>query len=114
MAEVRVEEATQEHVDAMIGRLRKADEEECWASAHITADEGLQRSFNNSRLCWTAFVDDVPTLCFGVGAVSLLSDVGRPWLLGTDDIAKIGLRVVRHSRRYIYDMLDRFSLLENW
>lgn len=113
-AKIEVVEATQDLIDAMKGRLRQEDKDECWAMAHIGVDEGLQYSFKKAALCWVALVDDVPIICWGVSTTTMLSDYGIPWLLGTDDIEKIGFRVLKHSRKYIKQMLDKFEYLQNW
>jgi len=113
--EIKIVDATQEYVDDLKGRLRKADIEECWAMAHMDADAGLQLSYDASVLSWIALVNDRPTLCWGVSGNSILrGPCGVPWLLGTDDIHKIGFRFVRGSRGIINSMLNMFERLETW
>lgn len=114
MAKINFVNATQEHIDVMKGRLRGSDEEACWATAHLTADEGLQRSFDSSVLCWVALVDTIPVACCGISRRTMLSTRGTPWFLATEDLCKVGFKIVRHSRKYIRQMLDKFDLLETW
>lgn len=111
---IKVVKATQEYIDLMKDHLRGSDEETCWDVARYTANEGLQYSFDRSDLSWIALVDGDPILCWGVGKRALLSHVGVPWLLATDKIGGIGFRVVRHSKEYVKQMLDKYSLLETW
>lgn len=111
---IKVVEATQEHIDSMKGHLRESDEGTCQTTVRYTADEGLQYSFDRSELCWVVLVDGVLTVCWGAGKRALLSGVGVPWLLATDKIGRIGFRVVRHSREYVKQMLDKFNRLETW
>lgn len=114
MAKVNFISATQEHIDTMKGWLRESDEKACWATAHYTADEGLQDSFDKATLCWVALVDDVPVFCCGVSRLTMLSTLGVPWLLATDDICKVGFRIVRHSKDLIRCMFAGFDRLETW
>jgi len=113
--DIKIVDATQEYIDDLKGRLRKADIEECWAMAHVDADVGLQYSYDASLLSWIALVNERPTLCWGVGGKSILrGPCGFPWLLGTDDIHKISFRFVRGSRAIIDSMLNLFGRLETW
>ena len=93
MVKVEIVKATQEHIDYMKPRLRESEVKYCWAMAHMSAEEGLQNSFDRSSLCWTALVNGCPTLCWGIsGRTILRSSCGRPWLAATNDISKIGFR----------------------
>ena len=114
MVGVKFIKATQEHIDALKGQLRDSDEETCWVTAHFTANEGLQYSFDRSALCWVALIDDAPVFCCGVGRMTMLSTVGVPWLFATDDICKLGFKIVRHSRDLVKRMLTGFDRLETW
>lgn len=114
MESCRFVKATQEHIDALKGRLRDSDKNTCWVLSHCTAEEGLQVSFDTSVLCWVALVYGVPVACCGVSRLTMLSARGVPWLLATDDICKVGLKIVRHSREYIKQMLTIFDRLETW
>ena len=51
---------------------------------------------------------------FGIGRMTLLSQVGAPWLLGTEEIAKHGMHFLRASKRYIESQRKRYSLLLNY
>lgn len=111
---VEVVDATQYFIDQLKGRLRKDDEIECWAMAHISADDGLQRSFDSALHCWVVLLGGVPILAFGVGRPTLLGGVGRPWLLATDDMMKVKRQFIRECRGYIDVMLTKVQKLENW
>jgi len=113
--DTEVVEATQELIDKLKGRLRHEDEQECWAMAHVSADEGLQQSFESAHKCWVALWKGEPILAFGVGAgASLLRFRGTPWLLGTEKMKEVKVAFLRESRRFIAEMLEPFEMLENW
>lgn len=114
MGKVKVVPATQELIDQLKGRLREADEREAWAMAQVSADIGMQLSYDRALLCWVALLDDVPFLVFGVSRKSLLSDTGTPWMLATDQITEASMAVLKLSKYYINTMLNIFERLEHY
>ena len=111
---VNVVPTLQSHVDQMQGHLRKADRDECWALAHVSAKEGLKCSFNDSALCWTGLYKGKPCICFGVAPMVRLSKKGQPWLLGTEEIRYFKYEMAKRSKMYVAKMFERFDVLENW
>lgn len=105
---------TQEHVDKLQGRLRAEDQQEVYAMSLRSAEEGLRMGLKYSTMAWTIMAEDRPVGCFGVVSASLLSGVGVPWMLGTDEIRRIRYAVLRESKAYVQMMLDPFDMLENW
>lgn len=106
--------ATQAHVDALKGRLRKSDVEEIAASCGLSADLALQLSFQTSEASWAglAFGRDVVAI-FGVVRRGMFSTTGIPWMLGSDGLAPVWIEVGRRSKHYVLEMKARFDLLEN-
>lgn len=109
---VIVLQSTQTDVDAIKHRLRQIDERECRACGR-TGAEALQIGLN-SEICMTAFYKHQPVMLFGVNRRSLLFNEGVPWLLGTDDVERIGSQIVRRSHKYIKMFMMAFSYLENY
>lgn len=72
--------------------------------------------FTTSRAvaAWAAFYDGVPICIFGVNRRSLMSDVGVPWMLGTDEVERQGWPFVRLSREYVQRIAQVFPQQENW
>lgn len=110
---VRAVIATQELIDQIKGRLRKADKIECFACGH-DPDMSLQKGFETSVLCFVGMVGDEPVICFGLAQASLLGTVGIPWMVGTDSIKKISRGIVQRSRQVIGVFLDMYPYLENY
>lgn len=106
--------AEQKHVDALMGKLREADRNECWSLARITADYALQISFDNAKMCWVALYKGSPVCCFGVGAYSNLSHKGCPWMLATEALLHFQVQVIKGSKLYVKKMLEPFDILENY
>ena len=110
----RTVQATQEHIDFLIGKLRDTDDKECWAAIRKTADQNLQLGFDRSSLCWAILKGEEPIGCFGVAPTSLLSNKGVPWLLATPELEKISYNFLRQSKEHVHRMLHMFDRLENW
>ena len=106
--------ATQELIDQLKGKLRIADEIECQALCGLSADDALQDGFEKSLQSWVGMMDEEPILAFGVASPALISDTGIPWMLATDNISKVGMAVIRRSKKYVRAMLDLFPKLENF
>ena len=64
---------------------------------------------------WTGCYDGQPFVIFGVASASILSSIGTPWLVGTDDIETRGaVAVAKRSRHYVNRMREGYDLLENY
>ena len=96
-------------------RLRNADVDECEALfGPGTVSEVAAQTFAHSPVRYTVSVDGVPIAMFGVGAASMLSDIGHPWMFGTPSIEKYLRRaLIEEGRRYIVGMRQMFPRLEN-
>lgn len=106
--------ATQDHVDAMKGKLRAVDEQEVRATSGMSADDSMSLGLKRSTLCWVLLADEKPVAIFGVVPQTVLGTIGVPWLLATNDLPKFTKEVVKSSRPYIEKMLNRFPYLQNW
>lgn len=111
---LEVIKAEREHIKPISDKLRDADIKEVWASSRFYPFDAVNYSFNASEKAFTIIVDNEPIAMFGVVRLSLLSNIGVPWLLGTDGILKVKMTVVRKSRKYIKDMLQDYEILENY
>jgi hypothetical protein len=79
---VRIVQATQEHVEGMVGKLREGDMAEL-AALGLTDREALEQGLRLSIECWTAMAGDIPGAMFGITCDNVLSEEGHPWLLTT-------------------------------
>jgi hypothetical protein len=113
-----IESATPEHVYALAAKLRPEDCAEIIGSGN-NPKRSLWRGFRNSVMCETAFVDGEVAamwgLCVGfVPGLSLLGNVGRPWLLTSAAVEKVPFAVVREAKRAVFGMLTVKPVLENY
>lgn len=117
MEKAEVIPATQELIDSLKGRFRKEDVEEVYAMSGRDINQAVDDGLKYSELCWIGMWEGDPVTVFGVRRISLLSDEGTPWLLGTDRIFEPGPKraFIELSRPYVHlEMLKRFEYLENF
>ena len=106
--------AKPEHIPYIAANIREADEQEIWDMSLMKPKEALEQSLKISCLCWTGLVNGTPVCMFGVAEASVLFKVGRPWLIGTNDIDKCATVFLRKNKRIVKTMLDCFDRLENY
>lgn len=95
---------------ADLGELRASHGDECDVLAL------LRRSVGQSSLAVTT-VDACtgePVAIFGAGPLSLLSDIGVPWMLGTERMFDFPRELLADGRRWVGAMLQDFSELANY
>lgn len=114
MAEVRIVESLPEHIPAIVEAIRTEDLAECEAAGAPSVADALHRGIRESTLCWTSLVDGEPATIGGVSAVTLLGDIGIPWMLATTRIDRVPRQVLVEGRRHVGYMLERYSQLSNW
>lgn len=102
------------HVDHLAAHMREADRQEVWDFAMLTPGNALVQSLAISDLAATGMIDGVPVCMFGVARAGLLSSVGKPWLLGTDELVKHQMILLRHCKPVLSKMRALFPVMENY
>lgn len=115
MAKSLVRDIQAGDVDHVLAHMREPDRLECAALFGEGHEESmLRRSVAVSILAWALCFDDIPAAVFGVSSAgTLTSDVGIPWLIGTDAIDKNRGAFIKLNRIYIPKMLELFPRLVN-
>lgn len=106
--------ATAEHVTSIASRMRAEDAAELYASVGLSPLVGLRLSFERSLYAWTWLVDGVPATMFGVGAFSIIGDVGIVWMMGTDLVVDHWPAFLRCTKRNIGKLLSIYPILTNF
>ncbi len=114
MIRVSVHPASAWDMEFVAAHMRVADLREVWASTALPPREALRFSASVSHETWAARLNGVPACIWGLGIGSALTGVARPWLLGTDAIARHPARFLRRSRGTVEAWGSRHPLLENW
>jgi hypothetical protein len=97
--------------------LRTLDREEIENAGH-TARQSLWRGYRNSILCEAAWIDGEVAAVWGLAVgqrpgVSLLGDVGAPWLLTTPAVEKVPIAFVKEGKKVLDRMRAVKPKLEN-
>ena len=107
--EVRIEQATVDHVLKLVPR--QADIDEVYAACGLTANDALLSSINLDGEHFAGFVDDELVCIFGVGG---LYGVGIPYMIGTDNLMRHRKSFLVYSRGFIDKMKRRYSYMTNF
>lgn len=113
-SDYQILEATHDHVEALKSRLRPLDLLEIEASSGRRPSLALELSWRVSEVCWTGLIKGEVVTMFGAGRKSLISRVGVPWMLGSQELSGAGLEVGRRSKEYVKEMKSHFARLENF
>lgn len=103
--------ATEEDIDYVAPRLRRADREEVWASGSFLPEEALRTSYRASDPCFAFITEKGPQSLFGVAPVT--DNVGAIWLLGTDEIDTNPIAFLRWSRRFLPFLIQPYDMVCN-
>jgi hypothetical protein len=76
--------------------------------------EALERSVMVSDMAMTCVIDGRPEAVLGVAAISLIDDLGSPWLLGTVDLRRHARLFAEAGPPIVAVMQERFSRLKNF
>jgi hypothetical protein len=108
--------ATAEHIPAIAADLREADREELRAVGCMDPLDCMFHGLAHSEKAWTGLIDEEPVCMFGAVPASILGNVGRPWMVGTNRLDKHPLVFLRRCKREgcLGEMRERFDVLTNY
>lgn len=109
---VAVVHAERRHINVIANRLRDIDREECTAMGR-TGKEALRLAHTTSAKAWTALVDGRPEAMFGVVVEDLISGIGTPWFLGTDEVYRHGRELLMWGPGFVSRLSDSSKRLAN-
>jgi len=102
------------HIPWVADFMCPEDQEEVWATAHVTPQEALEQSLAGAHMAWTITCKGRPVAIFGANGVSMTSSTAVPWLLGTTEYRQHGREIFKYAREYIDRMLLWFDHLANF
>lgn len=109
-AEVR--DAREEDIAAILADIRPADVDEM-AALGTTPERALRGGMAVSDWTMTGVVDGVPVCMFGVAPQSVLSGIGRPWMLAATGLEAAQVPFLRASRPVVRAMRASYPRLIN-
>lgn len=113
-ADIQVVPARAAHVRSIARRMRQADRDEVFAASGRSPVGALTFSLRKSSHAWTAIIDGVPEVMFGVGELNVLAGIGAPWLLGTDAVDRHYVAFLRRSVWFRDQLLRRYPTMRNF
>ena len=106
--------ATQTYAAYLAVNMCQRDIDECWAAGHRTPVQAVIESYRASSNAKVGLYKGRVVCMYGVAEMSILSNVGIPWLLGTDEIEKHSNYFLRQNRYYMKEIKKKYSLLINF
>lgn len=100
-------------VEYIASRIREADRVEVYESSRRDALTALASSTERSERTATVFFGDTPVAICGVGRMALLSGIGVPWMLGTDDLRTNAKTLLPHAKPMVVKMMQGHDVLRN-
>jgi hypothetical protein len=101
------------HVARIAKRMRPHDVRECFAFGR-SPKQALRAALAASPLSWTALLDGKPVAMFGLAPADMMSGVGAPWMLGTDEVPKGARKLLSWGPHFVEAMQREFPTLANY
>lgn len=114
MTEYTIEPSTLEHAFDLGKRMRKSDKEEAWAATHSPPVTAVLLSMKATPKPMTGLADGQVVCMFGVGASTVLSLTGVPWLLATKELEKHARVFLRRNKQGLLEMSEGYTFLRNY
>jgi hypothetical protein len=113
--EYQIVNALPEHAVNIAPNLRARDAREIRLACGLNVVDGLLWALSSSPLAWAAIDDEGVIAIWGVGSLSMLSDVGQPWLVGTERLVKKYRKAFLRLVDLFLDMIvDAYPMLEGY
>lgn len=110
---VTVRDAILEDAAVLASRLRAADLRELEAVTTKTPQQAIEEGIKAGQAYTAVLSTGEIVAVFGV-APTIEPRLGAVWLLASDDILKIRLTFLRHSRAWLSHLFSKYSLLGNY
>ncbi len=114
MANIEIVNYEPDHGAYIAQNMRLSDRREIYYLSLLSPAAAIRSCMAFSDMAYTAMADGVPFLMWGVTRRTFVSDVGNPWLLGTDEANNHQYRFGRQTLTYFAEMSSRFERMENY
>lgn len=94
--------------------LRDIDKYEVKATGNDEPLEAVITSFERSLFCYTVKHNGSVIMMFGVCPMQLLSQEYICWCLATNEIRRVNGQFIRHCRKFVDALADRYGVMSNW
>lgn len=110
--EIRTEVCQDHHIDQIIESLHPGNVAELIALFGSAGKDALVQSINMSDEVYAVTVDDSVAAIFGFRELSKLTKRAYPWLICSSLINKYGIIFLKHFKKIMKDLQNRFNALE--
>lgn len=101
-------------VDRLAPHLRQSDVEEIWASNRIKPYEALSEGLTSSIFCLSIENNGRVICMFGINPLSVVGDKAVVWMLASNELDKIKIKFLKHSKEFVNMMLSFYPYLFNY
>ena len=115
MAKITMRLPTDQDIIELADTLRQTDRDELAVVCAYSAREAVLKSVlaTDPDFLFAAHADGKLLCIGGASSPSLLSPVGVPWLLATDEMNKYTQRLTKDAKRGLRMMLEKWPILTN-
>ena len=114
MVKYEVLPTTTEHILELSRTIRDADRDEVWAISHLSPLVVLEASVARALMSYTGLADGKVLAIFGLGTVTMLSNITIPWMLTSNEIFSHTFVFLRYSKMWIEEIRKQYPLLVNY
>ena len=108
---MRMVVASTKHVQALLDDIRPEDAAEVEATTSEDMYTLIARHIKKSNESWSVFNDDKLVAILGVASLSLVSGIGTPWALSTNEATKHKRVFMKASRILMDNWLIKYPIL---
>ena len=112
-AHVEILKATPELCCMVADNMRESDTREMLAAGLKNARASMAISVRLSHEAFVGMADGEPACVFGIGYGSLISQMARPWMIGTPEIESHQFAFLRRNKAFIKAWAQEYGRLEN-
>jgi len=110
---VSITKALPSHIERIANGMRTHDVKEIWSSHRSLPEQALTKGLARGK-AWTALLDGEPFVMFGVTDGDLLTGLGIPWLLATDELDTVSRDFLKYTKEYMPQVINGYSRLQNY
>ncbi len=114
MTEYTIVPTIEKHVIELSNNMSPEDVAECWAAQHFRPYKALKVSLMHTDHPKTGLVDGRVMAIWGVGKVTILSEVAQPWMLTSPLVENHYRAFLRHSKHLLNDMKKEAIVFSNF
>jgi hypothetical protein len=107
---INLKKSTNDHIKYLVFHLRDADRAELKALGIKSPSKEFKRAITQGPT-YTACLHDKPMAIFGT--VPIQEGFGSIWMLGTDDIMKHPMKVLRLSKEVLRGLMEPYEMVGN-